>query len=560
MLRLRSKLLNSATEAAVSAVKAASPAFRRDKTEHNSLTSLGIFKENYGLHLGNRIFRTNGEVTPVVNPSTGEAIASVKFASVEDYKEGVGRLSQRRRTWANTPMPVRGEVVRKIAAALRRDKEKLAEIICLEMGKIKQEALGEVQEAIDICDYAVGLSRSIGGGPVLPSERPDHFMMEKWHPLTGNVSIITAFNFPLAVFFWNAALSLVCGNTMVFKPAPSTPLIGLAASNLINRVLRECEEVPIISMTVVGGADVGQAIVEDPRSALVSFTGSTAVGRKVAQTVASRFGKHILELGGNNAVFVMPDADIDMAVKSCVFGAVGTTGQRCTSLRRLYVHAAIYEQFRDKLVEAYKTLTIGDPLDPKVMVGPMHSQDSVNKFLEAVEKIKSRGGNILIGGTRIDRPGFFVEPAVAEVHERDPALEHELFGPLLHLVRFTGHIRKAISLNNKVQHGLSSSIFTRDLSTAMIWTSATGSDCGIANVNIGPSGAEIGGAFGGEKATGGGRESGSDAWKQYMRRQTITMNYGKSLPLAQGIVFGAPEAAVAAVEEETTEAAKKEFD
>jgi aldehyde dehydrogenase family 7 protein A1 len=444
-------------------------------------------------------------------------------------------MDTKRNEWARLPAPVRGQIVRDIGEALRTHKEDLASIISLEMGKIYPEALGEVQEGIDICEFALGISRQVGGS-VFPSERPDHFMMERWLPLKGNVGIITAFNFPAAVYFWNAALSLVCGNTQILKPAPTGSLIAIACTKVVNEVLAK-HGFESVNSLFLGDADVGNAIVEDNKTTLVSFTGSTHVGRKVAQTVAGRFGEHILELGGNNATVVMPDADLDMVIMSSVFGAVGTAGQRCTSLRRMIIHEDVYDQVRDGLVNAYKTVPIGNPLHKGTLMGPLHNQAAVDKFLEYVKRVPTEGGKVIYGGAKVDGPGNFVTPAIAEMPTGAQMLQEELFAPLLYLVKVKS-LEEAIEINNGVDQGLSSSLFTKNQAAVFHWTGPLGSDCGIANVNIGTSGAEIGGAFGGEKATGGGRESGSDAWKGYCRRQTITVNYSKELPLAQGIVFG----------------------
>lgn len=499
------------------------------------LEHFGIKPEHPGIQIGQDIIPTNGRVVEIKNPTTGEVISTVRMATADDYHAHVGKLAQKRAKWALYPAPKRGEIVRQIGDALRLEKENLAKIISMEMGKIYQESLGEVQEGIDICDFAVGLSRQIGGA-VLPSERDEHFMMERWQPLTGNTAIITAFNFPFAVYFWNNALSMICGNTHLFKPAPSGSLIGIAATKIVNDVLAK-HGFESISGLFLGEADVGSAISNDKQNAVVSFTGSTNVGRQVGLDVTKRFGSHILELGGNNAMFIFPDADLDMAVRSAFFSAVGTCGQRCTSLRRLYIHEDVYDQVVDALEAAYKGVAIGDPLTPGTLVGPLHNTAAVDSFEAAIAKVPTQGGKIRYGGNKLtDRPGNFVVPAIAEVPSDAPMVQHELFAPVLYTMKFKT-MSEAIKLNNEVEHGLSSAIFTRNQAAVFQWTGATGSDAGIANVNIGTSGAEIGGAFGGQKATGGGRESGSDAWKGYMRRQTITINHSKQLPLAQGIVF-----------------------
>jgi len=526
----------------IRASKASKPLFSKSAplaafstSAKEALARYGITDGHAGICVNGKWIKGSGKDFAISDPSTNEVLAKISFATAEDYAQHIGALDSQRDKWARLPAPVRGQIVRDLGEALRAHKESLATIISLEMGKIMPEALGEVQEGIDICEFALGLSRQVGGS-VIPSERPDHFMMERWLPLKGNVGIITAFNFPAAVYFWNAALSMVCGNTNVLKPAPTGSLIAIALTKVVNEVLAK-HGYESINGLFLGEADVGQAMVEDEKTALVSFTGSTHVGRKVASTVASRFGKHILELGGNNATIIMPDADIDMAVMSAVFGAVGTAGQRCTSLRRLLIHEDVYDQVRDGLVSAYKTVPIGNPLHKGTLMGPLHNEAAVNKFLEYVARVATEGGKIAIGGTRVEGPGHFVHPAIAEMPKGAAMMQEELFAPLLYLVKIKT-LEEAIEINNGVEQGLTSSLFTRNQAAVFHWTGPLGSDCGIANVNIGTSGAEIGGAFGGEKATGGGRESGSDAWKAYCRRQTITVNYSKDLPLAQGIVFG----------------------
>jgi len=499
------------------------------------LDHFGIKPEHPGIQIGQEVIQTTGRVVEIKNPTTGEVISTVRMASAADYHANVGKLDQKRKQWALCPAPKRGEIVRQIGDALRVEKENLAKIISMEMGKIYQESLGEVQEGIDICDFAVGLSRQIGGS-VFPSERDEHFMMERWHPHTGNVAIITAFNFPFAVYFWNNTLSMICGDTFLFKPAPSGSLIGIAATKIVNDVLAK-NGFESISGLFLGEGDVGSAIAKDSNNSLVSFTGSTHVGRQVGIDVAARFGNRILELGGNNAVFVFPDADLDMAVRSALFSAVGTAGQRCTSLRRFYIHEDVYDKVVDALEAAYKGVKIGDPLIPGTLCGPLNNVGAVEAFEKAVAQVPQQGGKIRYGGTRIPGvTGNFVVPAIAEMPVDAPLVKQELFAPVLYTMKFKT-MSEAIKLNNEVEHGLSSAIFTRNQAAIYQWTGATGSDCGIANVNIGTSGAEIGGAFGGTKATGGDRESGSDAWKQYARRQTITINHSKALPLAQGIVF-----------------------
>ena len=433
------------------------------------------------------------------------------------------------------PMPVRGEIVRQIGDGLRKKKDALGSLLSLEVGKIKSEGDGEVQEFIDICDMAVGMSRTIGG-KVIPSERPEHMMIEQWNPI-GNVGIISAFNFPCAVYGWNAALALICGDSLLWKGAESASLIGVATNKVVNDVLANNGFSNVAALCQGTGPVVGEAMINDKHMPLVSFTGSTKTGRHVASTVAGRFGKTILELGGNNASIVMPDADLDLAFKGSVFAAVGTCGQRCTSLRRLLVHDSIFDDFAKRMVSAYKTVRIGDPLDPQTLVGPLHSKGQVDTFVQTVKAAKEQGGKLLVGGEVLDTmPGNFVQPTIFEMDASAAVLQTEAFVPILYMVRFST-LDEAIAINNSVAQGLSSSIYTRDIRTYMRWIGSQGSDCGIVNCNIGPSGAEIGGAFGGEKETGGGRESGSDAWKQYMRRSTCTANFSNELPLAQGVKF-----------------------
>jgi len=404
------------------------------------------------------------------------------------------------------------------------------------MGKILSEGKGEVQEAVDICDYAVGLSRTLAG-QVLPSERPGHFMMEKWNPLKGHVGIITAFNFPCAVFFWNAAISMVAGNTQIWKGSDSCSLTTMACTRIIADVLRE-EKLPGgIATTIMGsGATIGEAMINDPRVELVSFTGSTKVGRRVSTVLSERFGKRILELGGNNAMIVMDDCDTNMALRATLFAAVGTAGQRCTTLRRLYVQNGVYDSFVPKLVKAYQSVKVGNPLEDGVLCGPLHTKTAVEQFKMGVKRAQAQGGKVLVGGKVLDRPGNFVEPTIIAIDANAACVQEELFVPILYVSR-VANLDEAIAMNNSVPQGLASSLFTKNQAAIFKWTGALGSDCGIVNVNIGPSGAEIGGAFGGEKDTGGGRESGSDSWKQYMRRSTCTINYSNNLPLAQGVKF-----------------------
>lgn len=402
------------------------------------------------------------------------------------------------------------------------------------MGKIRSEGLGEVQEFIDICDMAVGMSRTIDG-KVLNSERPGHFMMEVWNPI-GNVGVITAFNFPVAVMGWNTTLALICGDQVVWKGALTASLVTVALGKIVADVLKANGFNSVLTVLTGDGPDIGAAIVNDPRVPLVSFTGSTAVGRSVSADVHRRFGKTILELGGNNAAIIMPDADLELAFQGAVFAAVGTCGQRCTTLRRIFIHESIYDAFVARMVKSYKNVTIGDPMDPKTLMGPMHNESGVNQYLEGLEKIKQQGGRILTGGKRLPGPGNYVEPTIVEIAHDAEIVKHEIFAPIVYVFKFST-LEEVIGYNNEVPQGLSSALFTKNLQNYFKWVGPLGSDCGLVNCNIGTSGAEIGGAFGGEKETGGGRESGSDAWKQYCRRSTCTVNYSDALPLAQGVQF-----------------------
>lgn len=470
-----------------------------------------------------------------LNPANNEVIAEVVEASIEEYEEGMKACVDASKIWIQVPAPKRGDIVRQIGDALRSKLQHLGRLVSLEMGKILPEGIGEVQEIIDMCDFAVGLSRQLNGS-VIPSERPNHMMMEMWNPL-GVVGVITAFNFPCAVLGWNACIALVCGNCVVWKGAPTTPLITIAMTDLIAGVLEKNNLPGAIFTSFCGGVEIGQAIAHDTRIPLVSFTGSSKVGLMVQQTVNERFGKCLLELSGNNAIIVMDDADIQLAVRSVLFAAVGTAGQRCTTCRRLLLHESIYEEFLDQLVAVYKQVKIGDPLDKGTLLGPLHTPASKENFLKGIQVIKSQGGKILTGGCAIESEGNFVQPTIVEISSDAEVVKEELFGPVLYAMKFET-LKEAIEINNSVPQGLSSSIFTRRPEVIFKWIGPLGSDCGIVNVNIPTNGAEIGGAFGGEKATGGGREAGSDSWKQYMRRSTCTINYGNELPLAQGINFG----------------------
>jgi len=445
-------------------------------------------------------------------------------------------MEEARKVWALTPAPKRGDIVRQIGEAIRHKKTALGKLISLEMGKILPEAIGEVQEYIDVCDYATGLSRTFNG-LILPSERPGHVIQENWHPL-GMIGVITAFNFPLAVCGWNTAISLVCGNVQIWKGASTTSLVTVALTRLVASVLEQNNLPGGIFTTISGsGGVIGEFLIQDNRLSLISFTGSTEIGRRISSVVHGRFGRTILELGGNNAIIVMDDANIDMAARSILFACVGTAGQRCTTCRRLVVHEKVYDELMEKLKTAYKSVRIGDPLDETTICGPVHTKSAVKEFTEGLTKIQSQGGKIIVGGNVISREGNFVEPTIVEISHSAPCVKEELFLPVLYAIKVSS-FEEALEVNNEVPQGLSSALFTNDMKKVFTWTGPLGSDCGLANVNTGTSGAEIGGAFGGEKETGGGRESGSDSWKQYMRRTTCTINYSKELPLAQGLDFG----------------------
>ena len=479
-----------------------------------------------------------GGARAVRSPVTGELIAETHDASPAQAAEAIGRAHQGFLAWREVPAPRRGELVRLFGQELRAAKPDLARLVTLEAGKIVSEALGEVQEMIDICDYAVGLSRQLFG-LTLATERPDHRMMETWHPL-GVVGVISAFNFPVAVWSWNAALALVCGDAVVWKPSEKTPLTALAVQALFERARAAFGEAPEgLSGLLLGGRAVGEALVEDPRAPLVSATGSTAMGRAVAPRLAARFARALLELGGNNAAIVCPSADLDLALRAIAFAAMGTAGQRCTTLRRLFVHAEVYDALLPRLQAAYASVPVGDPRLPGVLVGPLIDQAALAAMRRALDEARAAGGAVSGGEPAAVAgcpDGAYVHPALVEMPSQAEVVRRETFAPILYVMRYTA-LEDAIALQNAVPQGLSSSIFTNDLREAELFLSARGSDCGIANVNIGPSGAEIGGAFGGEKETGGGREAGSDAWKAYMRRATNTVNYGRTLPLAQGVRF-----------------------
>ncbi|MFQ6038116.1 MAG: aldehyde dehydrogenase family protein [Candidatus Aminicenantales bacterium] len=471
-----------------------------------------------------------------INPTTGEPIARVLQTTEGAYEKVVSAAVQAFQSWRMTPAPKRGLMVRDLGQALRDLKEPLGELVTLEMGKIKVEGVGEVQEMIDICDFAVGLSRQLYG-LTMQSERPSHRMFEQWHPL-GPIGVITAFNFPVAVWSWNAAIAAVCGDPVLWKPSSDTPLTAVAVQHIANSVMADHGLKGIFNLVIGRGAVVGERMINDPRLPVISFTGSTQMGRRVSEAVARRFGRTILELGGNNAVIVAEDADLGMAVRTILFGAVGTAGQRCTTTRRVIVHRSVAQELVERIVSAYKQVRIGDPLEEGILMGPLVTERAVEDMMEALEKAKEQGGEVVYGGKRLPALGRqFVEPTIVRMPEQTRIVHIETFAPILYILEYD-ELEEAIQIHNAVPQGLSSAIFTNDLIKAEKFLSAEGSDCGIANVNIGTSGAEIGGAFGGEKETGGGRESGSDAWKGYMRRQTNTINWSKELPLAQGIKFG----------------------
>ena len=502
-----------------------------------SLARLGISVENLGACLGPNQWRGGGSEIASDNPANGRPIARLRLADATDVDAVVAAAVAAANQWREVPAPKRGEAVRYFGSLLREHKDALGTLVALENGKIKAEGDGEVQEMIDIADFAVGQSRMLYGRTIA-SERPQHRMMEQWHPL-GVVAVISAFNFPVAVWAWNAMLAAVCGNATVWKPSPKTPLTALAVQHLANRVITDLSLPPIFLLAICGNAET-HALVADARVGLVSFTGSSAVGREIATAVAGRFGKCLLECAGNNAVVVAADADLDLVVPSVLFGAVGTAGQRCTSTRRLIVHKSRMAEILGRLKGAYAQVKIGDPLDPGTLMGPLIDATAVDNFRRAIAEAVAAGGKIVCGGSVRAGPGFWVEPTIiADARNDWPVVQRETFAPILYVIGFDT-LDEAIAQNNGVRQGLSSAIFTQDMRAAEAFVAGTGSDCGIANVNLGTSGAEIGGAFGGEKETGGGREAGSDAWKAYMRRQTNTVNASRELPLAQGIRFGAP--------------------
>jgi len=500
------------------------------------LEKLGIGESIAGACFGPGHYSSASDTDQIesVNPATGRVIARVQGASPADYDKVLSSAQEAAEIWKTVPAPARGDAVRRVTQALRDYKDPLGSLVSLEMGKIKAEGDGEVQEMIDIGDFAVGQSRMLYG-KTMHSERPGHRMYEQWHPL-GVVGVVTAFNFPVAVWAWNALLAAICGNATVWKPSPKGVLCCAAVQNIVNEALSGTDFPPIFTSFMEPGHELAQRFVDDRRVALMSFTGSCHIGRQVGERVAARMGKSLLELGGNNAIIMDQTADMKLAIPAVVFGAVGTAGQRCTSTRRLFVHESIADPVSAALIKAYGQVRIGDPLDANTLMGPLTDEQAVARFEQAVSRARQAGGEVLTGGRRLDREGFFVEPTIIRAENHWDIVQEETFAPILYLMTFRS-IDEAMAMHNDVQQGLSSAIFTNDLRNAEYFLSHRGSDCGIANVNIGTSGAEIGGAFGGEKETGGGRESGSDAWQAYMRRQTNTINWSAELPLAQGIKF-----------------------
>lgn len=508
------------------------------ETLPSQLLKLGLTQKNCGACCGPDAWLDEPHYQGLdsYNPSNGQILATVNLATAKTYHRVVDTATAAFQTWRNVPAPLRGQVVRDLGERLREHRDTLGELVSLEMGKIRAEGIGEVQEMIDICDFAVGLSRQLCGS-TMHSERPGHRMYEQYHPL-GPVGIISAFNFPVAVWAWNAALAAICGDTMIWKPSLQTPLTAIAVQHLCNQVMAQHDCSGVFNLVIGSNEEVAETMVDDPRLPLISFTGSCAIGKQVAGRVASRLGKSLLELGGNNAMIVEPDADLDLATRAIVFGAVGTSGQRCTTTRRLLVHESIQNELTSRVAKIYDQVKIGDPLSEATLMGPVINQTAIDHMQQAIQQAQAEGGQLICGGKPLaDRPGFFVEPAIMKMPSQTPQVKEETFAPILYVIPYKT-LDEAIQIQNDVPQGLSSSIFTTNLLTSESFLSASGSDCGIANVNIGTSGAEIGGAFGGEKETGGGRESGSDAWKIYMRRQTNTINWSKELPLAQGIQFG----------------------
>lgn len=520
-----------------SSFQAAAMSYLIDEEEYKFLKTLGLSRKNEGSFDGKNWF-ANGDEKTSISPINDKPIASVIESSLADYKQCRNSTRDAWKIWADLPMPKRGDIVRQIGYKLMENKQALGSLISLEMGKILAEGEGEVQEFIDICDYASGLSRMIAGS-VLPSERINHQLFEMWNPI-GPIGIITAFNFPVAVYGWNAAIAMVCGDTMIWKGAPTTPLTSIAVTKLVASVLKANNLPQAISTLVTGGGDLGEAIANDKHLPLISFTGSTKIGQQVALKVQQRFGRSILELGGNNAIIVCEDADIDLVIPSILFACVGTAGQRCTTTRRLFLHENIHDLVIEKLKQAYKQVRIGNPLKESIICGPLHTKAAVSTYEQTIEEIKNLGGCIEYGGSKVNvtgEGGNYVKPTIVTgLKHESSVVARETFVPIVYAMKFNS-IEQVIDYNNEVDQGLSSSLFTKDVSKIFHWLGPKGSDCGIVNVNIPTNGAEIGGAFGGNKHTGDGRESGSDSWKQYMRRSTCTINYGKQLPLAQGINF-----------------------
>lgn len=500
------------------------------------LQTLGIRSENAGTSTGQAFLKDDSADSIIsYSPADGSIIATVYSTTREEYDFVVEKSVEAFEDWRMLPAPKRGEIVRQIGLTLRKYKEPLGKLVSYEMGKIYQEGLGEVQEMIDICDFAVGLSRQLYG-LTMHSERPQHRMYEQWHPL-GPVGVISAFNFPVAVYSWNAMIAAVCGDTVIWKGSEKTPLCGIAVQHIVAEVLKENDLPEGIFGLITGGREVGEWLTSDERIPLISATGSIRMGKEVAKVVGGRLGKTILELGGNNAIIISKEADLEMTIRAVVFGAVGTAGQRCTSTRRLIIHESVYDQVKERLKSIYQNIEVGNPLDEGTLVGPLIDQDAVSMMQSALKKVIEEGGRIVYGGEALkELNGNYVKPALCEVENHYEIVQEETFAPILYLIKYKT-LEEAIAIHNGVKQGLSSSIFTLNMREAETFLSHRGSDCGIANVNIGTSGAEIGGAFGGEKETGGGRESGSDAWKAYMRRQTNTINWGDELPLAQGITF-----------------------
>ena len=507
-------------------------------TSLDFLEALHLDAENKGTSTGNEWLDSSGESLSSISPVDGQLIGKVQATDAAAYETVIQKAQEAFKIWRTTPAPKRGEIVRQYGEKLRQYKEPLGKLVSYEMGKSLQEGYGEVQEMIDICDFAVGLSRQLYG-LTMHSERPNHRMYEQWHPL-GIVGIISAFNFPVAVWCWNSAIAWVCGDVCIWKPSEKTPMTAVACQKIFNEVAAENDLPEGISGLINGDYTVGEMMTKDKRIPLISATGSTRMGRKVGTVVAERLGRTLLELGGNNAIIVSPNADLKMTLIGAVFGAVGTCGQRCTSTRRLIIHESVYDEVKQNLINAYAQLSIGDPLNPDNHVGPLIDKDSVDAYLQSIEKIKEAGGTFAVEGKVLEGEGYesgcYVQPCIAEVKNDFAIVQHETFAPILYLIKYD-NLADAVAMQNDVPQGLSSAIMTQNMREMELFLSSAGSDCGIANVNIGTSGAEIGGAFGGEKETGGGRESGSDAWKAYMRRQTNTINYGNDLPLAQGIEF-----------------------